>query len=162
VPGPGKAVALDLDRVLGDTRPIWDAWLEDAARRFASIAPLDPAALPEDRAEAADELDRWAVDGVGDWRALLERFAEDRAPLHLRPDAEANAALRRLAGDGVRLGAFTDAPESLARVAAATLGAARRLEAVEGGPGALERLAVELGGDVEVVRSRDELRRLAQ
>jgi phosphoglycolate phosphatase-like HAD superfamily hydrolase len=153
-------VAVDLDRVLGDTRPLWDAWLEDAARRFASIAPFDPASLPQDRAEAAAQLDRWAVAGVGNWEELLERFAEDRAPLHLRPDAEANAALRRLAADGVRLGAFSDAPASLARIAVATLGAARRLEAVEGGPGSLDRLVAELGGDVEVVRSRDELRRL--
>src|SRR4029079_4151173 len=28
---PGPALALDLDGVLADTRPIWDAWLEDAA-----------------------------------------------------------------------------------------------------------------------------------
>ena len=128
---PGSALALDLDRVLGDTRPLWDAWLEDAARRF----PLDRAAraflVAQDRAEAARELDRWAEAGVGDWRALLERFAEDRAPLHLRPNAEASAALRRLEGANVRLGAYTDAPDSLARVAVSTLGLTRRLEAVE-------------------------------
>ena len=43
-----KAVAIELD-VLGDTRPLWDDWLADAARRFRSISPLDPAALPADR-----------------------------------------------------------------------------------------------------------------
>jgi hypothetical protein len=55
------ALAIELDGVLGDTRPLWRDWLEDAARRYRSIAPLDPSALPEDRAAAAAELDRWAV-----------------------------------------------------------------------------------------------------
>jgi phosphoglycolate phosphatase-like HAD superfamily hydrolase len=160
--GSAKALALDLDRVLGDTRPLWLAWLDDAARRFRSIAELSPDGLPQDRAAAARELDRWAEAGVGDWRPLLERFAEDRAPLHLRPDAETSAALRRLAAGGTRLGAFTDAPEPLARIALATLGASRRLEAVEAGEGALDRLLQRLGGGVRVVRERDELRRLAQ
>jgi phosphoglycolate phosphatase-like HAD superfamily hydrolase len=162
MPVAGKAVALDLDRVLGDTRPLWNAWLEDASRRFRSIAELEPGALSKDRGEAARELDRWAEAGVGDWRALLERFVEDRAPLHLRPDAETSAALRRLAASGTRLGAFTDAPEPLARIALATLGAARRLEAVESGDGALARLLERLGADAHVVRERGELRRLAQ
>jgi phosphoglycolate phosphatase-like HAD superfamily hydrolase len=155
------SVALDLDGVLGDTRALWRDWLEDAARRFASIAPLDAAALPADRAEAAAELDRWAGSGVGDWRAALERFAADRAPVYLRPNAEASAALRRLQAAGVRLGAFTDAPEPLARVALDQLGAARRLEALETGRGALERLLELLGGDARVVRTRDELLKLA-
>ncbi|MGH3093546.1 MAG: hypothetical protein ACRDOG_14635, partial [Gaiellaceae bacterium] len=90
------AVAVDLDGALGDTRPLWRDFLEDAARRFASIAPLDVEALPADRAAAAEELDRWAAAGVGDWRAALERFAEDRAPVYLRPSAEASSALRAL------------------------------------------------------------------
>ena len=91
-----RAVAIELDGVLGDTRPLWRDWLEDAARRFHSIAPLDPEALPDDRGEAAAELDRWAEAGVGDWRAALARFAEDRAPVYLRPSAEVSAALRAL------------------------------------------------------------------
>jgi hypothetical protein len=53
----------------------------------------------------------------------------------------------------VRLGAFTDAPEELARVALAHLGAARRIEALEAGPGALERLLQRLGPDARVARS---------
>ena len=91
-----KAVAVDLD-ALGDTRPLWRDFLADAARRYASISPLDPDALPEDRGAAAAELDRWAEAGVGDWRGALARFAEDRAPVYLRPSAEASAALRSLA-----------------------------------------------------------------
>jgi phosphoglycolate phosphatase-like HAD superfamily hydrolase len=156
-----SSVAVDLDGVLGDTRALWQDWLEDAARRFAAIAPLDPAGLPADRAEAAAELDRWAETGVGDWRAALERFAADRAPVYLRPDADASAALRRLRAAGVRLGVFTDAPEPLARLALEQLGAARRVEALETGRGALERLLDRLGRDVQVVRTRDELLKLA-
>ena len=116
-----RTVAIELDGVLGDTRPLWRDWLEDAARRFRSIAPLDPAALPEDRAEAARVLDEWAEAGVGDWRGALARFAEDRAPVYLRPSAEVSAALRALAAAGFRLGVFTDAPEPLARLALAQL-----------------------------------------
>ena len=53
----------------------------------------------------------------------------------------------------MQLAVFTDAPAELARVALAQLGAARRVDTLEAGAGALERL----GGDVTVVRSRDEL-----
>ncbi len=136
-------LAIELD-VLGDTRPLWRDWLEDASR------VLDVGGLPEDRAAAAAELDSR---GAGNWRALLERYAEDRAPVYLRPAAEVSAALRRLQAEGVRLTVFTDAPAELARVALAQLGASRRVEAVETGAGALERLGV----DVTVVRSREEL-----
>ena len=53
----------------------------------------------------------------------------------------------------MRLGVFTDAPEELARIAVAQLGAARRIEALEAGPGALERLLARLGPDARVVRT---------
>jgi len=94
------AVALDLDAVLADTRPLWRDWVEDAARR--TRVELD---LPDDRAEAATRLD----ESLGDWRPLLERFAADRGPLHFRPRAETSASLRRLERAGVRIGVFTDA-----------------------------------------------------
>jgi phosphoglycolate phosphatase-like HAD superfamily hydrolase len=150
-------VAVDLDAVLGDTRPLWTAWLEDAARRFRTIAELDPAALPEDRGEAARVLDGWAEGGIGDWRSSLERFAEDRAPVYLRPSAETSAALRAAVAQGVRVGVFTDAPEPLARLALAHLGATRHVDAVEAGAGALERLLARLGPDTRVARTRAEL-----
>jgi len=156
-----QTLALDLDAVLGDTRALWDDWLEDASRRYATIAPLDPAALPRDRGAAAAELDRWAEAGVGDWRASLERFAEDRAPVYLRPAADASAALRRAAAAGARIGVFTDAPEPLARVALAHLGAARRVDDVEAGAGALDRLLAALGPGTVVVRAREDLLALA-
>jgi phosphoglycolate phosphatase-like HAD superfamily hydrolase len=151
-----KAVAVDLD-ALGDTRPLWRDFLADAARRFAAISPLEPATLPEDRGAAAAELDRWAEAGVGDWRGALERFAEDRAPVYLRPSAEASAALRGLAAGGITVGVFTDAPEPLARVALAHLGAERRVEALETGEGARERLVARLGDDVVVAATLDDL-----
>lgn len=154
-------LALDLDEVLGDTRPLWEAWLEDVARRLRSIAELDTEHLPSDRAAAARELDRWAERGIGDWRTSLTRFAEDHAPVYLRPQAQVSACLRRLGAAGVRIGAFTDAPEELARVALAQLGAARRIDALETGEGALVRLRERLGSEAQVIRSADELARLA-
>jgi phosphoglycolate phosphatase-like HAD superfamily hydrolase len=128
------AVAVELDGVLGDTRALWEAWLEDVSRR----AHVDPSRLDEE---------------LPNWRALLERFAADHAPVYLRPSASATAALRRLQADGVRIGVFTDAPVELAQIAVAHLGAARRIEALEAGPGALERLLVRLGPDARVARS---------
>jgi len=139
-----EAIALDLDAVLADTRPLWRDWLADVARR--THVELD---VPEDRTEAAGVLD----ERLGDWRPLLQRFADDRAPIHFRPRAETSAQLRRLHAAGVRLGAFTDAPRELADVALAHVGAARRVEAV----GTLDEVLQKLGATAVVVRSRDEL-----
>jgi phosphoglycolate phosphatase-like HAD superfamily hydrolase len=139
-----EAIALDLDAVLADTRPLWRDWLEDVARR--THVELD---VPEDRTAAAGVLD----ERLGDWRPLLQRFADDRAPIHFRPRAETSAQLRRLHAAGVRLGAFTDAPRELADVALAHVGAARRVEAV----GTLDEVLRKLGAAAVVVRSRDEL-----
>jgi phosphoglycolate phosphatase-like HAD superfamily hydrolase len=146
-----RAAVVDLDTVLGDTRPLWSAWLDELARR--ARVELD---IPADRAAAVPELDR----AVGNWRALLGRFAEDHAAIHLRPHPEVNAALRSLNEDGIRVGAFTDAPAELAHVALAHLGVARRLEAVEAGADALERLLERFGPDTTVVRTREELQEL--
>jgi len=154
-------LALDLDGVLGDTHPLWHAWLEDAARRMHSIAALDPSMLSADRAEAAEQLDGWAEAGVGDWRGSLARFAEDHAPVYLRPQAPVSAALRRLEANGAELGAFTDAPEELARIALEQLGATRRIGALETGSGALEKLLARLGEGAVVVRGPTELAELA-
>jgi phosphoglycolate phosphatase-like HAD superfamily hydrolase len=142
------AVAIDLDGALGDTRPLWRDWVEDVSRR----ARLE-VELPGDRGAAAALLD----EALPNWRDLLTRFAEDRAPVYLRPDAGATAALRRLSAEGARIGVFTDAPEPLARVALAHLGASRRIDALETGSGALERLLASLGPDAHVLRSAAEL-----
>ena len=132
------ALAIELDGVLGDTRPLWDAWLVDVSRR----AQVDPAKLDEQ---------------LPNWRDLLTRFAEDHAPVYFRPNATVSAALRRLQSEGVRVGIFTDAPEELAQIALAHFGAARRIEVLEAGPGSLERVVAQLGPDTRVVRSAAEL-----
>ena len=144
-----RPLAVDLDAI-GDTRPLWNAWL-DSAR---AVLEVDPATLPADRGEAAAALDR---SGAGNWRVLLERFSEDHAPAYLRRDAATSAVLRSLASVGNAVGVFTDAPEELARVALAQLGATRRVSALESGAGALERVLAALGGDTQVVRTRDDL-----
>ena len=148
------AIAIDLD-ALGDTRPLWNDWLASAS----PLLGIDPATLPIDRGEAAALLDEA---DAGNWRALLERFSEDRAPAYLRRDATTSAVLRALAAGGYHLGVFTDAPEPLARVALAQLGAERRVGALEAGAGALDRLRARLGDDVRVARSREELRAAAE
>jgi phosphoglycolate phosphatase-like HAD superfamily hydrolase len=138
------ALALELDDVLADTRPLWDAWLEDAARRVR--VELD---VPEDRVAAAAVLD----EALGDWRPLLARFAADRAPLWIRPRPDTNATLRRLGAAGARIGVFSDAPQELAEIALAHAGAARQVEVV----GTLAEVQAALGSEVVVVRSRQEL-----
>ncbi|HWX08682.1 MAG TPA: HAD family hydrolase [Gaiellaceae bacterium] len=137
-------LALDLDGVLADTRPLWRDWLEDAARR--TRVELD---LPEDRSRAAELLD----EQLGEWRPLLDRFAADRGPVYFRPHSGTGALLRRLQASGVRIGVFTDAPRELADIALAHVGAARRVVAV----GTLDEVLHELGEGTLVVRSRAEL-----
>jgi len=138
------ALALDLDGVLADTRPLWRDWLADASRR--TRVELD---VPDDRTAAAPVLDEL----LGDWRPLLERFAADRGPLHFRPRADTAGLLRRLQAAGVRIGVFTDAPRELAEIALAHVGAARRVETV----GTLDEVRRALGEGTVVVRSPAEL-----
>jgi phosphoglycolate phosphatase-like HAD superfamily hydrolase len=149
-----RPVAIDLDGALGDTRPLWDAWLDAAS----GVLGVEPSALPADRGAAADELDGL---GAGNWRTLLARFGEERAAIYLRRDPSVGTALRALAAAGCEVGVFTDAPEPLARVALAQLGASRRVATLETGSGALDRLRARLGKDTIVVRTRDELARTA-
>ena len=148
-----RAVAIELD-ALGDTRALWSDWLASAQ----TVLGVEPAALPADRGQAAAELDGL---GAGNWRALLERYSEERAPVYLRRDAGVSAALRALAASGRRIGVFTDAPEPLARVALAQLGAERRASMLEAGAGALARTLAALGANAVVVHSRAELLELA-
>ena len=132
-----KALAVDL-AALGDTEPLWRDWLEDAERRFrVDVGALD------------DELPNW--------RQLLERFAEERAPIYFRRDADVTGALRRLQAAGTRVGVFTEAPEELARIALSHLGADRRVEALETGAGARARVLEQLGEGTTVVLTRQEL-----
>jgi phosphoglycolate phosphatase-like HAD superfamily hydrolase len=132
-----KAVAINL-AALGDTGPLWRDWLEDAGRRFrVDVGKLDHE-LPN-------------------WRELLERFAEERAPVYFRRDAEVSTTLRQLRASGTRIGVFTDAPAELARVALTHLGAERHVEVLETGPGAQQRVSKALGDDARIIESREEL-----
>jgi phosphoglycolate phosphatase-like HAD superfamily hydrolase len=132
-----KAVAISLS-ALGDTEPLWRAWLEDAHRRFR----VDVEALDQE---------------LPNWRELLERFAEERAPVYFRRDADASTILRQLRANGTRIGIFTDAPAELARIALSHLGAERHVEVLESGPGAQQRLLAALGDDTLVIATREEL-----
>jgi phosphoglycolate phosphatase-like HAD superfamily hydrolase len=151
----GPAIAIDLDAVLGDTRRLWEDWLLSVE----TVLELDAETLPTDRAEAARELDRR---GAGNWRVLLERFTEERAPLYLRREPSTSAALRSLAAAGLAIGVYTDAPEPLARIALAHLGADRHVVAVETGASARERLLERLGEGSFAVASRAELEERAR
>jgi phosphoglycolate phosphatase-like HAD superfamily hydrolase len=141
------AIALDLDGVLADTRPLWDAWLEDAARRARVEL-----AVPEDREAAAEVLD----EALGDWRPLLARFPANRSPLWIRPRPDTNAALRRLVAAGARIGVFSDAPRELVELALAHAGATRQVEVV----GTLDEVRAALGRETVVVGSRQQLAEL--
>jgi phosphoglycolate phosphatase-like HAD superfamily hydrolase len=132
-----KAVVISL-AALGDTGPLWRAWLEDAGRRFR----VDVGALDHE---------------LPNWRELLERFAEERAPVYFRRDAEVSTTLRQLRASGTRIGVFTDAPAELARIALTHLGAERHVEVLETGPGARQRVSNALGADARIIESREEL-----
>ena len=132
-----KAVAVELG-ALGDTGPLWRDWLADASRRFrVDVTELD--------------------EQLPNWRPLLERFAEERAPVYLRRDADVTDALRRLHARGVQIGVFTNVPEELARIALSHLGADGRVSLLEAGEGSDQRLLQRLGADTAVVRTRAEL-----
>jgi phosphoglycolate phosphatase-like HAD superfamily hydrolase len=132
-----KALAIDL-AALGDTEPLWRDWLDDASRRVRV---------------AVDALD----DDLPNWRQLLERFAEDRAPVYFRRDADVSSTLRALHAAGTRIGVFTDVPAELAQIALSHLGAAGRVDTLETGAGARQRVVDRLGAGTRVISTRAEL-----
>lgn len=132
-----KTVAISLS-ALGDTEPLWRDWLEDAHRRFR----VDVDALDEE---------------LPNWRELLERFAEERAPVYFRRDADVSTTLRQLRASGTRIGVFTNAPAELARVALSHLGAERHVEVLESGAGAQQRVEEAFGNEARVIVTREEL-----
>jgi phosphoglycolate phosphatase-like HAD superfamily hydrolase len=132
-----NAVAISLS-ALGDMEPLWRDWLDDARRRYR----VDGDALDQE---------------LPNWRELLERFAEERAPVYFRRDADVSSTLRQLRASGTRIGVFTDAPAELARVALSHLGAERHIEVLESGPGAQKRILAALGDGARVIDTREEL-----
>lgn len=147
--GAPRRVAIDLDRALADTRPLWNDWLDSVA----VVLGIDHRSLPGDRGDAAAALDEIS----GNWRALLERYAEERVAVYVRRDPAVSGALRELSSRGCEIGVFTDAPEPLARLALAQIGADRRVSALEAGAGAFGRLRSRLGPTALVIASREEL-----
>ena len=132
-----NAVAISLS-ALGDMEPLWRDWLDDARRRYR----VDGDALDQE---------------LPNWRELVERFAEERAPVYFRRDADVSSTLRQLRASGTRIGVFTDAPAELARVALSHLGAERHIEVLESGPGAQKRILAALGDGARVIDTREEL-----
>ena len=132
-----NAVAISLS-ALGDMEPLWRDWLDDARRRYR----VDGDALDQE---------------LPNWRELLERFAEERAPVYFRRDADVSSTLRQLRASGTRIGVFTDAPAELARIALSHLGAERHIEVLESGPQAQERILAALGDGARVIDTREEL-----
>ena len=132
-----NAVAISLS-ALGDMEPLWRDWLDDERRRYR----VDGDALDQE---------------LPNWRELVERFAEERAPVYFRRDADVSSTLRQLRASGTRIGVFTDAPAELARVALSHLGAERHIEVLESGPGAQKRILAALGNGARVIDTREEL-----
>ncbi len=87
-----RTVAIDLDGALGDTRPLWEAFLEDASRRFARSPRSTPRRSPPIAGQAAAELDRWA----GERGRRLARGARRASP-RITPRSTSARALRRRA-----------------------------------------------------------------
>ena len=90
------SVVVDLDGALGDTHPLWEAFLADAARRLRRRSPRSTLPrFPADRGASGAELDRWAEAGVGDWRRALVRFAEETRPCTCAPTRRERGASSR-------------------------------------------------------------------
>lgn len=145
-----RAVILS-ERTLAATDELFAAAVAHLARKLGRVKPLDPATLPEDRAQIVAAFDAWAGDEV-DWRGELTRFYEDHISLHLRPNSALNAALRQLQAAGIRLGCWSPGPEEGAQIVVHQLGLGRRIERVAAGGSA--DVAVLLAD--ELAPSRDQ------
>ena len=88
------SVALDLDAVLADTRPLWHDWLEDAARR--ARVDLD---VPDDREAAAAAARREPRRLAAAARALRGRSRPAPLPAPRRDERLAAAPRRRRGAD---------------------------------------------------------------
>jgi phosphoglycolate phosphatase-like HAD superfamily hydrolase len=145
-----RAVILS-ERALADTDEIFAAAVVHLTRKLGRVKPLDPATLPDGRAEIVSALDTWAGDEV-DWRGELARFYEDHIPLHLSPNSALNAALRRLQAAGIRLGCWSPGPDEAARIVVHQLGLGRQIERI--GSGGSADVAVLLADELAATRDQ--------
>lgn len=121
-----EAVAL-LEEALVPTDDLFRAGVEHVGRKLGRAEPIDVAALPPGRAEAVAALDAWAG-GAVDWRGEMRRWYEERVPVHVRPNAALNGALRALHRRGVRLLWVSAGPREASEALVHHLGIGRIVE----------------------------------
>jgi phosphoglycolate phosphatase-like HAD superfamily hydrolase len=151
-----------VDTALADVDGLIAAAADYLARRLGGTPPLDPAALPTDAAGALAAIDAWAGAGAANWRTELTRFFEAHAPVHLVPDPEVNAVLRRAAKAGHRMAVASALPATPLDLELQQLGCARAFTAACAGDGSLDDAisaaqAAVGGHDTPVVRTRAEV-----
>jgi phosphoglycolate phosphatase-like HAD superfamily hydrolase len=117
------------DDALADLGSLWSDAVEHLARKLGRVVPLDPEAVPAERAAAVVHLDAWAGTEAGNWRVELARFYEGHAPVHLRPDPELNSTLRQLSSSGVRITVWSPGPPEALAVITHFLGLDRQVGA---------------------------------
>ena len=136
---------------LADTAPLWAGAMEHLSRRLGRVRPLDVADVPEERGAALAFLERWAGSEAGSWPIELARYYEDHIPVYVRPEPALNAAVRRLAADGLRLAAWSAGPPEASLVVTHFLGLGRSFETQVVDPSseapmrAMHELGVEAG-----------------
>jgi phosphoglycolate phosphatase-like HAD superfamily hydrolase len=140
------------ERALADTDELFAAAVAHVVRKLGRVKPLDPATLPQIRARMLPALELWAGSDVDTWQLELARFYEDNIPLHLRPDAALNAALRRLQTAGIRLACWSAGPDEAARIVVHHLGLGRRIDRI--GVGESAAVAVQLADELAPSRDR--------
>ena len=121
-----EVVAL-LEDALVPTDGLFRAGVEHVGRKLGRAKPIDLATLPAERAAAVAALDAWAA-GAVDWRGEMRRYYEEHIPVHVRPSAALNGALRGLHGRGVRLLWVSPGPHEASEVLVHHLGLSRVVE----------------------------------
>lgn len=151
-----------VDTALADVDALIATAAEYLARRLGGTPPLDPASLPRDAAGALAAIDAWAGAGAANWRVELTRFFEAHAPVHLVPDPELNAVLRRASKADHHLAVASALPATPLDLELQQLGCARAFKAACAGDGslddALSAAQAALGGSaVPIARTRAEV-----
>ena len=143
--GDVSAVLL-AERALAPTDRLFADAVDHLSRKLGRVKPLDPATLPDDRAEALAALEAWAGDEVSTWEQELVRFYEEHLPLHTRPRPGLNAIVRALVADGVAVAAWSPGPAAAFDLLVAHLGLSASLSAIriDGSTAAPAALAQQL------------------